>query len=59
MKFNVNEQPNTNNTDEQASPVAGSWRNLHKKIRFKTGPRQNQGSVFYCADWKFKYVCVV
>jgi hypothetical protein len=24
MKFNVNEQPNMNNTDEQDSPVVGS-----------------------------------
>lgn len=31
MKFNVNEQPNMNDTDEQASPVVGSWRNLRDK----------------------------
>lgn len=31
MKFNVNEQPNMNGTDEQYSPVVGSWRNLPDK----------------------------
>lgn len=44
MKFNVNEQPNTNNADEQASPVAGSWRNLHNnKIQNRTATKSRFG----------------